>query len=178
MSETTTHDHGDDDWRHCPRCAASLPSARPPRCPTCGWRGFIDPPVATVAVIVADGRVLLGRRGPDVVASGRWGLPGGFVDRGEHPEETLAREVAEETGLSVVDATLLDVDLDRTDPAKPVVTIAYAVTTTGDPRPADDLVELRWHPIDELPRLAFDADEARIVAAQSSGTSQPGSGGG
>jgi len=43
-----------------------------------------------------DGAILLSR-----YTSGVWGLPGGGVEHGEHPEETVVREVAEETGLSV-----------------------------------------------------------------------------
>ncbi|HSX05690.1 MAG TPA: NUDIX hydrolase [Candidatus Saccharimonadales bacterium] len=43
-----------------------------------------------------DGRVLLLRE-----ADGRWELPGGGLEHGEDPKAALAREVAEETGLTV-----------------------------------------------------------------------------
>ena len=54
--------------------------------------------VPSVAVLVrdADGRVLLVRH-----VEGRWQLPGGAVDPGEHPREAAARECLEETGAVV-----------------------------------------------------------------------------
>lgn len=53
-------------------------------------------PVSAKAVVLADDKVLLLRQ-PD----GRWDLPGGKVDPGELVTEGLAREVHEETGLTV-----------------------------------------------------------------------------
>lgn len=175
-TDVTGHDHG-GRWRHCPRCGGRL--AGPPQCPHCGWRHFPNPPLAVVAVVTADdGRVLLVRRGAAATAAGRWSLPGGFVDVGEHPGTALAREVAEETGLSVTSVRLLRADLDRTDPAKAVVALTYAVTAAGTPAPADDADAVGWFAADALPDLAFAADRVRIDEAQSSGTSQPGVGGG
>ena len=49
----------------------------------------------------ADGRVLLVRFSPHADLPGVWGLPGGGVGHGEHPAAALAREFAEETGLTV-----------------------------------------------------------------------------
>ncbi len=43
------------------------------------------------------GRVLLHRRSDD----GLWGMPGGWVDDGESPEQAIVREVREETGFAV-----------------------------------------------------------------------------
>jgi 8-oxo-dGTP diphosphatase len=49
----------------------------------------------------ADGGVLL-TRGSDACAfPGVWSLPGGGIDHGEHPDDTVVREFAEETGLTV-----------------------------------------------------------------------------
>jgi len=67
---------------------------------------------------------------------GRWFLPGGGVDHGEHPADTVVREVAEETGLQVRVDGLLDVLTDVTDlPHRGVqvhtVRCVYDVTPTG-----------------------------------------------
>jgi 8-oxo-dGTP diphosphatase len=47
------------------------------------------------------GRVLLVRAAPGSGTPGVWSLPGGAVDHGEHPHDTVVRETAAETGLSV-----------------------------------------------------------------------------
>ena len=53
---------------------------------------------ATVFILRDDGHVLAVSRGEDVTD---WGMPGGFLERGETPAEGAARELAEETGLLV-----------------------------------------------------------------------------
>jgi 8-oxo-dGTP diphosphatase len=47
------------------------------------------------------GRVLLARNSDASAFPGRWTLPGGGVDQGEHPDDAVVREFAEETGLEV-----------------------------------------------------------------------------
>lgn len=51
--------------------------------------------------IVTDpgGRILLCRIAPGYPLEGRWTLPGGGVDHGEHPDDAVIRELEEETGL-------------------------------------------------------------------------------
>lgn len=46
-----------------------------------------------------DGRMLLCRIAPGYPEGGRWTLPGGGVDHGEHPDAGVVRELLEETGL-------------------------------------------------------------------------------
>ncbi|MCH1439573.1 MAG: NUDIX domain-containing protein [Rubripirellula sp.] len=52
------------------------------------------------------GELLLVRRAREP-GKGKWGLPGGFVDRDETIEQALSREVLEETNLHVSEATYL-----------------------------------------------------------------------
>ena len=60
------------------------------------------------------GRVLLTRQPDSRRHGGRWTLPGGGVEHGEHPEHALIREVREETGLRVRAGVLRDVVSDVT----------------------------------------------------------------
>jgi 8-oxo-dGTP diphosphatase len=70
----------------------------------------------------AAGRVLLARAGNSTDVPGRWFLPGGGVEHGEHPHSTVVRETAEETGLSVVVDGLLSVASDASElPSKGIL---------------------------------------------------------
>jgi 8-oxo-dGTP diphosphatase len=62
--------------------------------------------VAACALIDADGRVLLAERPAGRPMAGLWEFPGGKVEAGESPEETLIRELMEELGISVEEACL------------------------------------------------------------------------
>jgi ADP-ribose pyrophosphatase YjhB (NUDIX family) len=66
--------------------------------------------IAAYAVCVdSSERFLLVRASPRSGTPGVWSLPGGAVDHGEHPSDTVVRETAAETGLSVSVARLRDV---------------------------------------------------------------------
>ena len=109
--------------------------------------------LAAYAVCLKDGRVLLARH---VSSAGEstWTLPGGGVDVGEDPFDTVVREVAEETGCVGVVERLLGVD-SRVIPAAQArrgvqhqnVGVFYAVRLVdGSPRPVagDEVVEVAW----------------------------------
>jgi 8-oxo-dGTP diphosphatase len=62
--------------------------------------------VAAVALVDADGRVLISRRPAKKSMAGLWEFPGGKVDRGETPEQALVRELAEELGIETASSCL------------------------------------------------------------------------
>ncbi len=55
--------------------------------------------VAACALVDADGRVLIAERPQGKSLAGLWEFPGGKVEPGETPEETLIRELEEEIGI-------------------------------------------------------------------------------
>ncbi len=57
--------------------------------------------VAACALIDADGRVLIAQRPEGKPMAGLWEFPGGKVEDGERPEDTLIRELEEELGIVV-----------------------------------------------------------------------------
>src|SRR5215210_1188531 len=57
--------------------------------------------VAACALVDTDGRVLLAERPAGKSMAGLWEFPGGKIEAGERPEETLIRELKEELGIDV-----------------------------------------------------------------------------
>jgi 8-oxo-dGTP diphosphatase len=62
--------------------------------------------VAAVALVDADGRVLLAQRPAGKTMAGLWEFPGGKVHDGETPEAALIRELDEELGIDVAASCL------------------------------------------------------------------------
>jgi 8-oxo-dGTP diphosphatase len=123
----------------------------------------VDGVVFRIPVIEAE--VLLIKRGNPPFA-GRWAIPGGFIDMDETPEEAVARELAEETGISGVEFFQVHTygSVNR-DPRHRTISIAYAGLLQDQVQIAkggDDAAEAGWFPIHQLPPLAFDHHE--IVA--------------
>jgi 8-oxo-dGTP diphosphatase len=110
--------------------------------------------VGTSAVIMREGKVLLGRRRGSHGA-GLWSTPGGHLESGESFEQCVAREVEEETGLQVTDVVKLDfanniLHRDR----KHYVTLYFKVRVApGEPelREPAKCEGWRWFALDELP---------------------------
>ena len=62
--------------------------------------------VVAVALVDADGRVLLARRPPGKAMEGLWEFPGGKLAAGETPEQALIRELREELGIDTEQSCL------------------------------------------------------------------------
>jgi ADP-ribose pyrophosphatase YjhB (NUDIX family) len=95
-----------------------------------------------------EGRLLLVRRANEP-SRGLWSLPGGRIEPGESAPAAAAREVLEETGLTVeVGALLCRVDLG------PYVVDDFAATVVGGTLVAgDDALDARWCAPDEVRAL-------------------------
>ncbi|NMD06819.1 MAG: 8-oxo-dGTP diphosphatase MutT [Phyllobacteriaceae bacterium] len=62
--------------------------------------------VAAVALVDADGRVLISQRPAGKSLAGLWEFPGGKIEAGERPEAGLIRELKEELGIDVAESCL------------------------------------------------------------------------
>ncbi|MFC7052139.1 (deoxy)nucleoside triphosphate pyrophosphohydrolase [Hansschlegelia quercus] len=62
--------------------------------------------VVACALVDVDGRVLIAQRPEGKTLAGLWEFPGGKMEPGERPEETLIRELAEELGIAVKEPCL------------------------------------------------------------------------
>jgi 8-oxo-dGTP diphosphatase len=119
-------------------------------------RLYPDQPVAGVgALIICKGKILLEKR-LNEPGKGKWSIPGGVVELGENTEQTVIREVKEETGLEVEKPELIDVigqvSLDENDKVKyHFIIIDYLVKLKGGTlKAASDAAELRWVGLDEI----------------------------
>ena len=149
-----------DGWKHCPVCAAPVEVEEGRvECRECGFVTYAHSmPTASAVVGDAEGRILLARRAAEP-AAGKWDLPGGFLEEGEHPLECLERELREEAGIRLGQERLLGIWLDHYEyKGRDVATLNIyydARIAAGTPEPSDDVAELRWFEPDDLPDLAF-----------------------
>jgi len=125
------------------------------------------PMVAADAAVFGSfaGRVelLLVNRGNEPF-KGKWALPGGFVDIDEELEDAVARELAEETGLTGVQLEQIHTfGRCGRDPRGRVITVTFmGIATEGktEVKAGDDAAKAQWFDIEKLPKeLAFDHNE-------------------
>jgi 8-oxo-dGTP diphosphatase len=139
-------------------------------CPSCGFVWYANSQPTSSAVVRDDeGRILLARRAipPE---EGKWDLPGGFLEEGEHPRAAVIRELREESGLEIepLELVAVEVDVYGEDEDAPATLNLYwtARVVSGRAEPDDDVSELRWFLPGELPledELAFHVN-ARVLA--------------
>jgi ADP-ribose pyrophosphatase len=132
-------------------------------------REYPDSPLVGVgAIIVADGRVLLVKRGHPPLA-GEWSIPGGMLEVGERVREAVVREVLEETGLMVETADLLGVydRILRDGSGKThyhfVLIDFLCRRLAGEPQAAGDAEDVRWFSREEAEKLPLPQDTAEVI---------------
>lgn len=145
------------EYRYCPTCAAPLaplelmedggPKTRL-CCGGCGFTHWNNPTPVLAAVVECtdrEGRLLLARNA--AWPGRRFALITGFMEAGETPQDGVAREVAEETALTVEATALIGVyDFQRMNQ----VIIAYHVAARGEVRLSPELAEYRLYAPQEV----------------------------
>lgn len=96
---------------------------------------------------------------------GYWDIPGGFLEAGEHPEAGTKRELLEETGLEIRLTGLLGIYMDEYGAGNYFTLNIYylAEVTSGTPSATDDVAELEWFALDNLPTQFAFAHEYQVM---------------
>lgn len=112
----------------------------------------------TGAVLTDGNRVLAARRGPGRSLAGYWEFPGGKVEEGESPHESLSRELREELLCAVSVGDHITTTEHEYDFATIVLSTYFCKLLDGEPQlteheevrwvSADKLHELEWAPAD------------------------------
>lgn len=160
---------------------------RKPECPACPiaglclglargttqWRPVLKPGPEIIRINMAcgvlawDGRIYIQKRRNNDVWPGLWEFPGGVMESGEQPEETLVREYMEETGLAVAPGPAIG--MLRSSYTRYRITLRgfFCAAAPG----VDPVAEHRLNEADEarfvepreLTRFAFPSGHARLV---------------
>ena len=153
------------DYQFCPMCGTPLSCRHHDNrdrkfCSKDGWTYYPSNSIGAAAIILRDNKILLVQRNREPY-KGRWMLPAGFVEFGEHPKNTVVREVEEETGHKAKNPELFDVLQIYDDPRDAGhLVFYYKVEVDGDAGDILDIEEnqdMREFDLDNLPPLAFQA---------------------
>ena len=120
--------------------------------------------VVAVALVDVDGRVLVSERPAGKQLAGLWEFPGGKVEPGERPEETLIRELAEELGIRVEEPCLAPLTFaSHAYPEFHLLMPLYVCRRwTGTPQPMEGQA-LKWVRPKALRDLAMPPADAPLI---------------
>lgn len=122
-----------------------------------------EPKVGVGAITIKDEKVLLVKRGVEP-SNGLWAIPGGKLKLGESMQECAAREILEETGITIKAGDCIYVfDFIERDSEEKIkfhyVIIDFAADyVAGVPRAADDALEAGWFSAGEIRKLPVAAN--------------------
>ena len=89
-----------------------------------------------------------------------WGVPGGFISKGEHPHEALQRELLEEVGIELGDIQLV---FTRTLPKMRQIEIYFRAAAIGKPVPRSfEIKRAEWFDVGKLP-ANLSRDQRRLI---------------
>lgn len=143
------------DYRFCPLCGTALEGEYVvgqayPHCPEGHYTAYPNQIAGVAGLVRRAGEVLLERRAI-TPGYGLWAMPGGMLEVGEEPSEGLAREIWEETGLTVQVGRLYAVR-----GGQRVLILFYEATVTGGGlRTSPESLEVAWIPVADIPWAAF-----------------------
>jgi len=132
-------------------------------------RSYPPRPILGVGALIIEGdSILLVQRGKQPL-QGQWSLPGGAIETGELLKTAVAREVLEETGLTVEVGAMAEI-FERIMPDATGATEYHYVlldylcrVISGTPRPGDDSCAVAWVRRQDLHTLPITAGTLEVI---------------
>ena len=122
----------------------------------------------TGAVLVKDDRILAAQRGPEMSLSGYWEFPGGKIEQGETPEESLARELKEELLCDATVGEHVTTTEHEYDFGIVVLSTYYCTLNDSEPKLTEH-AEIRWITPNEMKNLNWapaDIPAVNLIVSQ------------
>jgi 8-oxo-dGTP diphosphatase len=123
--------------------------------------------VCVEAIVINEkNQLLLVKRAAHLLNGGKYGIPGGFVDRDETTEQAVLRELKEETGYNGEVQFLFQIvdNPDRPKEDRQNISFRYVVDViSGEMKDNSEVSEIKWFDLDSLPpeeEHAFDHFES------------------
>jgi 8-oxo-dGTP diphosphatase len=132
--------------------------------------------VTAAAVVINEAREVLLLKHVLRKGSG-WGIPGGFLEKGEQPEDALRRELREETGLEIKSAEIVMARTIRGAGQIELLFLCYPKTDSRAEAQSLEIKSARWVALHQLPpELGRDQRrliERALVKEKDAGSSAP-----
>lgn len=150
------------NYKFCPICGTSLSfkslaAKKRKYCPSCGWVYYPHVFAAAQVLVRKGDKVLMVRRAIEPYKN-TWMFPAGFIEFGEHPEDTAKRELEEETGLVSEKVKLLEVGQSEDDPRAPGhFNFLYEIVARGEIKNSDkkENNEIAWVSTKNPPKIGW-----------------------
>jgi len=118
-----------------------------------------------VGIVERRGKILVARRRDDQMLGGLWEFPGGKIEPGESPRDTVIRELHEETGLTVEPDAEPLIAVDHGFSHFTLRIHAYLCRAATGRAKAISAAEIKWLPRSELRALPWPKANGRILDA-------------
>ncbi len=142
-------------YKFCPYCKSDIKlDDNVYSCSSCNQKIYIDPKPTVNILPIKDNKVLINKRAIEPY-KGEYDLLGGFTNSNETIEEAVIREMKEETNLDIKIIKYFGSYTDvYGENGNPVLAMTFLVEITGgEMKPQDDVAELEWIEIKEMPNL-------------------------
>ncbi|HWO95684.1 MAG TPA: (deoxy)nucleoside triphosphate pyrophosphohydrolase [Bacillus sp. (in: firmicutes)] len=120
--------------------------------------------VVGAVAINEQGEILCALRSPKMSQPNLWEFPGGKIEEGESPEESLVREIHEELGCTIEIYELIE-DVVHEYPNIVVHLLTYKTKIVEGTPIAKEHAELKWVPLEELSSLHWAPADIPTVEA-------------